>query len=76
MCVCGRDEVMRSVGEPGWLWHATPVPQQRRWRSYRGDQCTASDWLKYNQKRLKAKHNGHLLVYPGHYPSKPGTICS
>ena len=34
----------------------------------------ASDWLTYHQKRLKAKHNGHLLVYPGHYPSKPGTI--
>ena len=33
----------------------------------------ASDWLRYNQKRVKAKLNGHLRVYPGHYLSKPDT---
>ena len=31
-------------------------------------------WLRYNQKRVKAKDNGHLLVYPGQYLSKTGTI--
>ena len=28
----------------------------------------ASDCLRYNQKRVKSKHNGHLLVYPGTSP--------
>ena len=34
-------------------------------------------WLskRNNQKRLKAKHDNHLQVYPGHYLSKTGTIC-
>ena len=34
----------------------------------------SSDWLKYSHRRVKIKHNGHLLVYPGYYFSKTGTI--
>ena len=86
--MCDRGEVVfnleggRSCCEPLGLSfsHHDSVPSQRKRRSYRGDQCLgvmymkASDWLRYNQKRVKAKHNGHLLVYPEHYLSKPGTI--
>ena len=61
------------------------VPSRlQQWRSYRGDKCMTSDWFEiymkvsdwliYNQKRVKAKHNGHLLVYQGLYPSKSGTV--
>ena len=35
----------------------------------------ASDWLRYNhKKRVKTKHNDHLLLYPGFYLSKTGTM--
>lgn len=47
------------------------------WPLWLGWNIDEGIWLAYiyiyNQKRVKAKHNGHLLVYPGHYPSKPRT---
>ena len=62
-CVCGRGAVMCSLGAPGCvtgrLFHPGDCVDQCMASDWLRIQTKSSDWLKYNQKRLKAKHNRH-----------------